>query len=242
MMLGARTAAWAKSGYTAKDYVQRSIAFQFDWLENQRGGFSSSPSSWHDLSDNGFDLQFNSYADFLPDSVGNNTIDKNIAVCENEPPKIKCLEIVCKVVSPISSKITDIFYATSIGGAQATGSKVFFMPYTDMISVADVSVNNTSDNAINFHASELSVFRSYSTNVVDGGNLSNAFVNGVSESLAKGYGRSCSKGLYLCCRSSRYSQSCPLVRVKAIRGYTDNLTIEEQIKNNEIDAARFNLP
>ena len=30
MMLGARTAAWAKSGYTAKDYVQDGLIAMWD--------------------------------------------------------------------------------------------------------------------------------------------------------------------------------------------------------------------
>lgn len=34
MMIGARTAAWAKSGYTAKDYVQDGLVGQVDGIEN----------------------------------------------------------------------------------------------------------------------------------------------------------------------------------------------------------------
>ena len=43
MMLGARTGAWAKSGYTAKDYVQDGLAFivddTFETLETERYNF-----------------------------------------------------------------------------------------------------------------------------------------------------------------------------------------------------------
>ena len=34
MMLGARTAAWSKSGYTAKDYVQDGLIIMLDDIEN----------------------------------------------------------------------------------------------------------------------------------------------------------------------------------------------------------------
>ena len=38
MMLGARTAAWAKSGYTAKDYVQDGLVAMWDGIENAGWG------------------------------------------------------------------------------------------------------------------------------------------------------------------------------------------------------------
>ena len=44
MMLGARTAAWSKSGYTAKDYVQDGLIAMVDGIENAGWGQHSNTS------------------------------------------------------------------------------------------------------------------------------------------------------------------------------------------------------
>ena len=55
-MLGARNGAWAKSGYTAKDYVQDGLIFRFDGIENENYGLhNGSLDRWCDLSGNGND-------------------------------------------------------------------------------------------------------------------------------------------------------------------------------------------
>ena len=57
MMLGARTAAWAKSGYTAKDYVQDGLVAMLDGIENAGFGTNDANATvWVDLSGNGNDL------------------------------------------------------------------------------------------------------------------------------------------------------------------------------------------
>lgn len=50
MMLGARTAAWAKSGYTAKDYVQDGLIAMWDGIENAGWGVHDpNATTWKDL-------------------------------------------------------------------------------------------------------------------------------------------------------------------------------------------------
>ena len=57
-MIGARTAAWAKSGYTAKDYVQDSALIAYDGIENNGFGVhSTNPLRIKDLSGNGNDSE-----------------------------------------------------------------------------------------------------------------------------------------------------------------------------------------
>ena len=57
MMLGSRTGAWAKSGYTAKDYVQDGLVAMWDGIENAGWGVhDSNATTWKDLSGNGHDL------------------------------------------------------------------------------------------------------------------------------------------------------------------------------------------
>ena len=60
MMLGARTAAWAKSGggvSTAKDYVQDGLIAMWDGIENAGWGVHDpNATTWKDLTGNGNDL------------------------------------------------------------------------------------------------------------------------------------------------------------------------------------------
>ena len=50
MMLGARTAAWEKSGYTAKDYVQDGLIAMWDGIENAGWGVHDTNATvWKDL-------------------------------------------------------------------------------------------------------------------------------------------------------------------------------------------------
>ena len=57
MIIGARTAAWAKSGYTAKDYFEDVPIAAWDGIENA-GFLVHDPAAtvWKDLSGNGNDL------------------------------------------------------------------------------------------------------------------------------------------------------------------------------------------
>lgn len=56
-MIGARTAAWAKSGYTAKDYVQDGLIAMWDGIENAGFGLHDDAATvWKDLSGDGNDL------------------------------------------------------------------------------------------------------------------------------------------------------------------------------------------
>ena len=60
MIIGARTAAWAKSGGvapTARDYVQDGLVAMWDGIENAGWGkHDESSTVWKDLSGNGYDL------------------------------------------------------------------------------------------------------------------------------------------------------------------------------------------
>ena len=56
MMLGARTGAWAKSGYTARDYVQDGLIAMWDGEWNAGDGLSDSQNRCVDLSGNGITL------------------------------------------------------------------------------------------------------------------------------------------------------------------------------------------
>lgn len=71
MMLGARTAAWAKSGGglpTARDYVQDGLVAMWDGIENAGWGVHDpNATTWKDLSGNGHDLLLSGTASFGAD-------------------------------------------------------------------------------------------------------------------------------------------------------------------------------
>ena len=68
MMLGARTAAWAKSGYTAKDYIQDGLVAMWDGIENAGWGVhDQNATTWKDLSGNGHALLLSGTALFGAD-------------------------------------------------------------------------------------------------------------------------------------------------------------------------------
>lgn len=59
MELAARMGAWAKSGYTAKDYVQDGLIAMWDGIENAGWGVHAPNATvWKDLSGNGYDFSF----------------------------------------------------------------------------------------------------------------------------------------------------------------------------------------
>lgn len=58
MMLAARTAAWAKSDYTAKDYVQDGLVAMWDGIENIGWGKHSSDMILNDLLGGGAHIDF----------------------------------------------------------------------------------------------------------------------------------------------------------------------------------------
>ena len=60
MIIGARNGAWAKSGYTAKDYVQDGLIAMWDGIENAGWGVHDvNATTWVDLTGNGWDAELN---------------------------------------------------------------------------------------------------------------------------------------------------------------------------------------
>ena len=86
MIIGARTAAWAKSGYTARDYVQDDLIAMWDGIENAGWGVhDSSATTWNDLvGDN--DLVLQNTAHFDENSLVSADRNKLTALCSAKLP------------------------------------------------------------------------------------------------------------------------------------------------------------
>ena len=101
-MLGARTAAWAKSGYTAKDYVQDGLIAMWDGIENAGFGVHDPNATvWKDLVGE-FDLTVNINAFFSQYglcSYDNSSVIKGMSYRDETIPqdKVKTIEICARV-------------------------------------------------------------------------------------------------------------------------------------------------
>ena len=102
MMLGARTGAWAKSGYTAKDYFEDAPTAAWDGIENVGWGVHDANATvWKDLF-GGFDLTVNLNAFFSQYglcSYDNSSVTKGMAYRDEVIPqeKVKTIEICARV-------------------------------------------------------------------------------------------------------------------------------------------------
>ena len=102
MIIGARTAAWAKSGYTAKDYFDDAPTAAWDGIENAGWGVHDANATvWKDLF-GGFDLTVNLNAFFSQYglcSYDNSSATKGMAYRDETIPqdKVKTIEICARV-------------------------------------------------------------------------------------------------------------------------------------------------
>ena len=102
MMLGARTAAWRTSGYTANDYFEDAPTAAWDGIENVGWGVHDANATvWKDLF-GGFDLTVNLNAFFSQYglcSYDNSSVTKGMAYRDETIPqdKVKTIEICARV-------------------------------------------------------------------------------------------------------------------------------------------------
>ena len=139
MMLGARTAAWAKSGEvpTAKDYVQDGLLGLWDAKENVGfGKHEANTLKWVDLSGNGRDVKFSSHDFYNFDSISlevssactnasSNIVKKPFSASEYT------IEVCCEI--PMTSRDCAIIsvggnasnWAATMGYTSTSGSRRF---------------------------------------------------------------------------------------------------------------------
>ena len=94
MMVGARTGAWAKSGYTARDYVQDGLIAMWDGIENAGwGAHDPNATTWKDLVGS-YDAVL-SGCSFSENSLVSITVGSK-AKAVSYPSSIRTIEIVFK--------------------------------------------------------------------------------------------------------------------------------------------------
>lgn len=236
MMLGARTAAWAKLGSgvpTARDYVQDGLIAMWDGIENAGfGEHDANATVWKDLSGHGYDLScFNSY-EWLDSAVklsgGSRPIyRKNTVVGSRGADAHAC------VVAEAESG-GGVIFGTGQGNQKSA------IVFTRRSNGAFVQIANSSNDGINnivpFDETLFSIAVNYS-----GGDIAYSEVNGIQKNPYYGFGGTfCST---LCVGDRENDSSVPFTgKVHAIRIYSRTLTTEEIAHNYKIDKARFGLP
>ena len=242
MMLGARTAAWAKSGGgtpSAKSYVQDGLIAMWDGIENAAwGAHDPSATVWKDLV-GGYDVS-NSYSDMTWTDDGYSFGSKNgnffyrssaTEILNTVKSKLFTMEVVRSSYSPISN--TGFISL----GANSNRNIMIFDSYKviDNICIFLGNINRTAGITV----PNLSFARTFV------GNLSSILIytdstGGISVSFGEISNND--SELYIGRISYPIGNTVCNGIVNAVRFYSRALTEDEIAHNYAIDKARFGLP
>ena len=225
-MLGARAGAWAKSGYTAKDYVQDGLIAMWDGIENAGWGIhDSSATTWKNLvGDN--DLVLQNTAHFDENSLV--SADRNY------------LTALSSAKLPYASIEVCAFYDV----ARNSSNLVCFGNSVDdqrMLSIGLSSIQTY--NGKHWLKLTTQVDPKCTWAGVHDGDRHDAYMRGslaVGTKETNGWG--IRNGTFGLSGSSNYSNWNFVGEYYSVRLYSRALTAEELAANYAIDKARFNIP
>ena len=222
MMLGARTGAWAKSGYTARDYVQDGLIAMLDGIENAGWGtHDENATVWTDLSGNG------------------NDVDVDLTQASWEDGFLKVTGTTCTRDEEITNIATlEVLFRESLGFSYPNNKGPFFVLgerkgpcclwYGHVAGGASVNTRLSSNNAV---SKRILASRSYTYSPWS------YYVNGERmplyyppNTLADAVG----------CKATAVGGKP--IEIYHVRAYSRALTVDEIAHNYAIDKARFNLP
>ena len=223
MMLGARTSAWSKSGYTAKDYVQDGLIIMLDDIENSGFGTNDANATvWVDLSGNG------------------NDVDVDLTQASWEDGFLKVTGTTCTRDEEITNIATlEVLFRDTLTSMHPDNKGSFFVLgemkgpcclwYDHIVGGSKMGLTNISSNIAK--PKNILASRSYTYNP------RSYYVNGEPmplyfppNTLADAVG----------CKATAVGGKP--IEIYHVRAYSRALTAEEIAKNYAIDKARFNLP
>ena len=235
MIIGARTAAWAKSGYTAKDYFEDVPIAAWDGIENAGWGVHDQNATvWKDLSGNGNDLTQTGTVNTTWENDAC-VFDKNRGMGMISFPEAK---------DAVLSKNFTLEVVFSITSTNNTNGSLFGLgsaPHRTLFVFVNAGVTIQS-----------ALFKN--TQVMPIGENS---LNQVNHLAITGDGRVYVNGEFYTQRISSTDEprdtsfnigylpqfrDYMIGKINAIRFVGENLTADEIAHNYEIDKARFNLP
>lgn len=228
MMLGARTAAWAKSGGgmpTARDYVQDGLFMHLDAIENTRNGHVESSTSWNDLK-----------GDFVISDLVGYTFEDNYLLCNPSSSEIPMLYPNGAPSNPVSAEFV---FSTTVNAIvwqqEMAPTKKFLAVYNGYLELGS---NSTKAVPITYG-------KTYSVSVVYEGNTSSSdivrcLLNGEDKTVSRSDSWS---GGYFSIGWRYGTGTYRLIgKLCGIRFYNRQLSKSEQMKNYAIDQARFGIP
>ena len=223
MMLGARTAAWSKSGYTAKDDVQDELIIMLDDIENSGFGTNDANATvWVDLSGNG------------------NDVDVDLTQASWEDGFLKVTGTTCTLDEEITNIATlEVLFRDSSERIYPNKQGPFFVlgerkgPCCLWYGhIAGGSENNlTAISSNNAKPRYILASRSYTYNP------KSYYVNGEPMPL---YSPPKTLADAVGCKATAVGGKP--IEIYHVRAYSRALTADEIAHNYEIDKARFNLP
>ena len=141
MMEAVRNGAWAKSGYTAKDYVQDGLIAMWDGIENAGWGVHDPNATvWKDLIGSGYDFQIPSAGVEIKKDCIRKSIGASLSTLLPETSRQEfSVEIVTNIISCSSG--AGIIWAANpswIGGFlfyRSAGHFRFYYPWKIIINL-----------------------------------------------------------------------------------------------------------
>ena len=224
MMLGARTAAWAKSGGvpTARDYVQDGLIAMLDGIEN--AGWETHDATatvWKDLSGNGHD------------------VDVDLTQASWEDGFLKVTGTTCTRDEEITNIATlEVLFRESSGFSYPNNKGPFFVLgeskgpcclwYGHVAGGASINTRISSNNAV---SKSILASRSYTYSPWS------YYVNGEKMPL---YNPPSTLADAVGCKATAVGGKP--IEIYHVRAYSRALTAEQIAVNYAIDKARFGLP
>lgn len=227
MMLGARTAAWAKSGYTAKSYVQDGLWLQFDAIENNGfGRHDSDLTFWKDNISGIVLNQVNKKFHFTENTFEWTSVDRLMSnASELARANFSSTEQTLEI---ITTKASPVFTIMGVNGFDSWVSS---------------RIGANSDGAVPLIANDPGDGLTYLAMTADGERM-RIFIDGVNVATGGVVKNSYAKlsNSILVFNGNVVSSGVSSGNVCAIRHSTSCFTPEQIAANYAIDKARFNLP
>lgn len=227
MMEAVRNGAWAKSGYTAKDYVQDGLWLQFDAIENNGfGRHDSDLTFWKDNISGIVLNQVNKKFHFTENAFEWTSVDRlKSNASELARANFSSTEQTLEI---ITTKASPVFTIQGINGFDGWVSS---------------RIGANSDGAVPLSANDPGDGLTYLAMTADGERM-RIFINGVNVATGGVVKNSYVKitNPILVFNGNVGSSGVSSGKVCAIRHSTSCFTPEQIANNYAIDKARFNLP
>ena len=227
MILGARTGAWAKSGHTAKDYVQDGLWLQFDAIENNGfGRYDYDLTYWKDNISGIVLNPVNRRFRFTGNAFEWTSVDRLRSV-QSEDARINFTSTV-QTLEVVTTKANAVFTIQGINGFDGWVSS---------------RIGAESDGAVSLKANDPGGGLTYLAMTADGEQM-RIYTNGVNVATGGVIKNSYAKltNPILVFNGNVYASGVSSGKVCAIRHSTSCFTPEQIAANYEIDKSRFGIP